>query len=219
MNYIAIILGVIVILFLYVLYTNYIKRNSLVSTTNLSNSKINIPYMSLQSRDSSRYSFGLWVYVNSWNNINTKTIFSRNGDFDLILDSTSPNLFLNINCPNFTPATQKINLTNNFPIQKWTYVIISVDNQIIDFYMDGKLVLSKQLPVLPIVSKNDITLGDSYGPDIVITALNRYTEPMDPATAWKNYLNGNGVSNTGSSYNVQLAVLKDDVVQNNYTLF
>ena len=216
MNFIAIILGVIVILFIYVLYNNYIRTNNLVSTTNLLTSSPTIAYIDLQSKDSTRYAFGIWVYVNSWNNINTKYILSRGGDFDLSLDTTSPKLSLKFNLEDNTSPT--VLLTNNFPIQKWTYVILSVDNQIVDFYMDGKLVLSNQLPSMPVVSKNPITLGLG-NPDITITALNRYTEPMDPATAWSKYLSGNGISNTGSAYNVNVSVLKDNVVQNNYSLF
>jgi len=215
MNFIAIILGVIVILFLYVLYNNYIRTNNLIGTTDLSKETPNIDVNNLQSRNSTRYAFGIWVYVNSWNNTNQKNILSRGGDFDLFLDTTSPKLNLKFNLQD-KPST--ILLTNNFPIQKWTYVILSVDNQIVDFYMDGKLVLSKQLPSMPVTSNNNITLG-SGKPDITVTALNRYTEPMDPATAWAKYLRGNGISNTGSAYNVNVSVLKDSVVQSTYSLY
>jgi len=219
MNFIAIILGVIVILFIYVLYNNYIRTNNLIGTTNLLTSSPIIQYIDLQSKDSTRYAFGIWVYVNSWNNTNQKNILSRGGDFDLFLDTISPKLYLRLNLQD---TTSPILLTNNFPIQKWTYVILSVDNQIVDFYMDGKLVLSKQLPSMPLDNKNNITLGKPDGssnPDITVTALNRYTEPMDPATAWAKYLRGNGISNTGSAYNVNVSVLKDSVVQSTYSLY
>jgi hypothetical protein len=218
MNFIAIILGVIVILFMYVLYNNYIRTNNLIGTTNLLKETPNIDVNNLQSKDSTRYAFGIWVYVNSWNNTKTKYILSRGGDFDLFLDTTSPKLNLKFNLEDKTKTSTQLLLTNNFPIQKWTYVILSVDNQIVDFYMDGKLVLSKQLPSMPVTSKNNITLG-SGNPDITVTALNRYTEPMDPATAWAKYLRGNGISNTGSAYNVNVSVLKDSVVQSTYSLY
>lgn len=216
MNFIALILGVIVILFTYYLYLNYIKTNTLIPTTDLSVSSPVVKYTDLTNRDSTRYSFALWLYVNNWNNIVQKTIISRMGDFDLYLDTTSPNLLLNVKLNN--GSNQIVNLTNNFPIQKWTYVIVSVDNQIIDFYIDGKLVLSKQLKALPMVSKNDVSMGDSNHPDITVTGLIRFTQPMDPITAWNNYLRGNGVSTSGSTYNVKLSVLKDNVTQNNYSL-
>ena len=220
MNIIAIILGVIVILFIYVLYNNYIRTNNLIGTTNLLKETPNIDVKNLQSNASVRYAFGIWVYVNSWNNTNQKNILSRNGDFDLFLDKTSPTLKLQLKLQDTTTPT--ILLTNNFPIQKWTYVILSVDNQIVDFYMDGKLVLSKQLSSTTVTSENNITLGKPDGssnPDITVTALNRYTEPMDPATAWAKYLRGNGISNTGSAYNVNVSVLKDSVVQSTYSLY
>jgi hypothetical protein len=129
-----------------------------------------------------------------------------------------------MNCTGETKATkQDIILTNNFPIQKWTYVIISVDNKIVDFYLDGKLVLSKQLPSLPDSINKDIKLGSGPGntsaPDITITALNCYNEPIDPTTAWTNYLKGNGISNYGGAYNVNLSILKDSVVQSSYSLY
>jgi hypothetical protein len=218
MNIVAIILGVIVILFMYVLYNNYIRTNNLIGTTNLLKETPIIDVNNLQSNASVRYAFGIWVYVNSWNNTNQKNILSRGGDFDLFLDKTSPTLILQLKLQDTKTPTILLTLTNNFPIQKWTYVILSVDNQIVDFYMDGKLVLSKQLSSMPVVSKNAITLG-SGNPDITVTALNRYTEPMDPATAWAKYLSGNGISNTGSAYNVNVSVLKDSVVQSTYSLY
>ena len=40
-----------------------------------------------------------------------------------------------------------IEVVNNFPLQKWVYILISYDNNICDIYLDGKMVKSVQLSI------------------------------------------------------------------------
>ena len=95
MEPVTIILGVIIILLVYFLYINYWKQNVLFEKINLNNSVPNITYASLSNPGSTRYSYGLWVYVNSWNT-SQKNIISRGNDFSLYLDQTSPILWCKI---------------------------------------------------------------------------------------------------------------------------
>ena len=231
MEPVTIILGVIIILLVYFLYINYWKQNVLFEKINLNNSVPNITYASLSNPGSTRYSYGLWVYVNSWNT-SQKNIISRGNDFSLYLDQTSPILWCKIGVkPDASSAN--IIITNNFPIQKWTHVIVSVDNNIIDFYIDGKLLLSKQINGIPVVSTADISFGgssistasattapaNSSAPDIFLAKVYRWVYPMDPQSAWNEYLSGNGQSLLIPNYNVQLELLKDNVVNKKYSLF
>jgi hypothetical protein len=231
MEPVTIILGVIIILLVYFLYINYWKQNVLFEKINLNNSVPNITYASLSNPGSTRYSYGLWVYVNSWNT-SQKNIISRGNDFSLYLDQTSPILWCKMGVkPDSSSAN--IIVTNNFPIQKWTHVIVSVDNNIIDFYIDGKLLLSKQINGIPVVSTADISFGgssnstgstttapaNSTSPDIFLAKVYRWVYPMDPQSAWNEYLTGNGQSLLIPNYNVQLELLKDNVVNKKYSLF
>ena len=231
MEPVTIILGVIIILLVYFLYINYWKQNVLFEKINLNNSVPNITYASLSNPGSTRYSYGLWVYVNSWNT-SQKNIISRGNDFSLYLDQTSPILLCKIGV-NPDASSANIIITNNFPIQKWTHVIVSVDNNIIDFYIDGKLLLSKQINGIPVVSTADISFGgssistasattapaNSSAPDIFLAKVYRWVYPMDPQSAWNEYLSGNGQSLLIPNYNVQLELLKDNVVNKKYSLF
>ena len=86
---------------------------------------------------STRYSYGIWVYVNTWSDV-SKTIFSRNNDILLYLDEKTPTLKVMLN-PKSTSTnadgvlnTSKltgnspsiINVTDNFPLQKWVFIIV-----------------------------------------------------------------------------------------------
>lgn len=219
MNYYVIFLGVLVLLLLYVLYINYVSTPSkLTALVDLKTQNTSIPYTNLANRDSTRYSYSVWIYVNSWSSDNVKKILSRGNDFSLSLDKNTPTLRCNIASSVPSSSNSDIIITNNFPIQKWSYVIISVDNQIIDLYLDGKLVLSTKLNNIPLVSTSNIKLGDDNPSDIFLANLVRLPTPMDPQTAWSNYLSGNGM-NSSSNLNIKLSVLQDNIQQKEFTLF
>jgi len=218
MNPVVIFLGVIVLILVYYLYVNYISNTtSLSSKADLKTSNPAIPYSKLQNRDSSNYAYGVWIYVNTWTSNNVKTLISRGSDFSLTIDQTTPKLYCKINSIT-GDASSNIIITNNFPIQKWTHVIVSVNSQIVDIYLDGKLIISQKLNYVPKVSTNDIALGDSNNPDIILAKLQRWPKTMDPQTAWNYYLQGNGVSNS-TNYNVKLSVLQDNVEQKQFSLY
>jgi hypothetical protein len=146
MNPVIIILGIVIAILIYVLY----KYFSLSSTTIQTSASLKTPVTQItdiQSPTSTRYAYGIWVYINSWDINANKTIFSRNNNLILYLDKSSPTLKLDMFMSNSTPTTpvkETLTITDNFPIQKWCYIIVSVDNQFVDVYMDGKLVKSKR---------------------------------------------------------------------------
>jgi hypothetical protein len=98
-------------------------------------------------------------------------------------------------------------ITNNFPIQKWVHVVISVDNTSIDWYIDGKLITSQQLPSVAYVT-------DSYGIgfgvfDAYLTGFVRNDYPLDPQTVWNKYMAGNGIKTAMASYSLSATIKKD----------
>ena len=220
------ILIVVVLLLLYYLYVTYILVDPSKSTRyDLNTTNAPITYGSLKNGGSTRYSYSLWIYVNSWSNTNTKTIISRGNDFTLSLDTNTPTLSCKFQ-PSPTNTLQILNeldksisITSNFPLQKWTYIVISVDNQIVDIYLDGKLLMSKKIIFMPTVSENDIIIGDTNNRnDIFLTSVAHNGNPMDPQTAWNNYLKGNGL-NSEYNLNLKLAVLQDNLEQGKVSLF
>jgi hypothetical protein len=228
MNTTAIILGIVIIILIYVLYRYFTNTTTtLGSLTDLSNRSTTAVFTKkgdIASSTSPRYSFGLWVYIDSWDSNQTKNIFYRQNsgtankyDIRLYLDQFSPTL----KCDFYTNGsqTETITITNNFSVQKWVYIIISADNKIIDCYIDGKLVTSQQLQNQPTVSDTDIYVGSF---NAHLAKFQRITSPMDPQTAWSNYMSGNGgntLSKMFSSYGLDVIFKKDNVSQQTFSIF
>jgi hypothetical protein len=182
---------------------------------NLNNSNSSIQYANITSPASTQYTYNLWVFVNTWNNTTTKTLFQRGSDFKLYLGDTSPTLNCYIASSTSTPNSA-IQITDNFPVQKWVFVTVSVNNQIVDFYLDGKLVKSNKLPQFPSISSSDITFGIF---DAFISLFTRVPKAADPLTVWNSYMGGNGTSSSFSAYGLKMGILKDEVLQGSYRLF
>ena len=229
MNTVVIILGITVLVLIYYLYVTFVSNtSSLITKIDLREEIKVISETDIPNSGSSRYTYSTWIYVNTWNNNSTKSIISRGtrtvdnvsvNDFKLYLDSNTPSLKIDIygKGANNIDVPQTITATNNFPIQRWTYVNVSVDSTIVDVYLDGKLIYSKQLEFVPFTPSGSITIGGG-NPDIQLARVNRQSTPMDPQTSLNNYLKGNGISGT-SKYNVKLSVLQDNVEQKKFTLF
>ena len=221
MNITVILLGIVLVILVYILYTYFsnntstLSRNADLSTQTLINNIV--------SPRNTLYSYSIWVFVNSWKG-NNHTIFSRAGNISLYLDPKQPILFCDISATmvNATTASQqKTIVTNNFPLQKWTYITVSVDNQFVDFYLNGKLVKSIKIngfPSIPPDTTVPISLGGS-GFDAQASKFQRDLTPLDPQTVWTRYLSGNGNTSYFSSYNMNFSVLKNNVEQSKFSVF
>ena len=244
MNLVIIILGIVIAILIYVLYRYF----SVTSTTIQSSASLKTPVTQItdiQNPTNTRYAYGIWVYINSWDINANKTIFSRKDNLKLYLDKSSPTLKLDMTMSNSTVATpvnETLTVTDNFPIQKWCHIIVSVDNQFVDVYMDGKLVKSKRfytvtssgttsmgnMPKTPgditvpvFLGNSDVSVQPFSSFDAYAAMFKRWTGPVDPQTAWSSYMDGNGgnsLSKTLSSYGINVAILKDNVVQSKFAL-
>jgi hypothetical protein len=148
----------------------------------------------------------------------------------IYLDSNQPSLYYAVNDGSTQAGVEQRQLiTNNFPIQSWTHLIFSVDNNIVDIYMNGKLVLSNvygQGLAIPSASAKagsgqELVLGNArVSFDANISQLQQWSNmAVDPQTAWKTYMQGNGQSMKLSNYNVALELTKDNVVQSQLSVF
>jgi len=237
---IIVLILVILIVVFYFIYQLFRKRNYLVSAIqSLQKSIPSIPVSSMVDPNSTRYAYSIWIYVNSWNNSANKVIISRYNDVVLFLDSTTATLKCKLN-PKYSPdnATAHpidpskvinadtnspfINITNNFPLQKWVNITVSIDNTIFDAYLDGKLVKSLQINQVNPDRTSELYLGNGY--DAFVTRLSRFNHPLDPQTAWNIYLkgNGNGSGLFGNSkipnYSANLTIYQDNVEAKNIKL-
>uniref|UniRef100_A0A6C0D3G3 Lectin/glucanase superfamily protein n=1 Tax=viral metagenome TaxID=1070528 RepID=A0A6C0D3G3_9ZZZZ len=230
MNLVLIILGIIIVFLVYILYQYfYASSSSLSSTANLNGAQAAIT--SLASPANTSYGYSIWIYVNNWDSSTIKTIFNRAKNLKLYLDQTAPTLKLDVTMSDGT--TQTAVVTTNFPIQRWVFLAVSADGQYFDVYMDGKLVKSQRMytggatsgvgPAVPGDATVPMYLGNSpaSGMDAVVASFQRYTNPIDPQTAWSTYMAGNGSSswNPFSGINVNLDILKNASTYSTITLW
>lgn len=231
MDTITIILIVTILVLLYVLYAYFSDKSSeLVQEASLLTP---IPAITnISGPKNSRYAHSVWIYVNTWDNNTDKTIISRDNNFKLYLDKNSPVLKLDVKMNDSAGTYETMMITNNFPLQKWVNVTISMDNQFSDAYIDGKLVRSQRffnktdnssaIPVIPPGKETPLYLGNVSGNfDAYATLFRRWTTPIDPETAWDVYMKGNGSSKMASALNdigIDLSILQNNAEIKKFSL-
>ncbi len=237
MNTAVIILGVLLIVITYLVFFVFTGTQSLTAKIDLGGGQqASIPSASLSDPGSVRYSFEAWVYVYQFDGTGGQYLFSRasttaiptptdnahHKNIGLRFGATSPELILDYTTT-ATAIAQKypsLIISNNFPIQTWTQVSVSVDNNYIDVYMNGKLVKSIQATLEPPSKGSDIVYGQ---PKAYLAKFVRNTTPIDPQTAWDHYTSGNGISSSVSSlmgnYGASITFNKDSAEYSKLQLF
>lgn len=255
---------VIVILLVALYYYFFSTSKTLAASASLKSNQLTFTNAQLKDPGSVHYAYGVWLFINTWNNAVSEPSNSAsyaiatspnglayggtplpNGDKPLVVfqrqDSSKMVLYLDSNQPSLYYAiadnkgtVQRQLITNNFPIQTWTQIIFSVDNNIVDIYLNGKLILSNVYAQgLKSPSSNAdntstpstaLQLGNSaVAFDATAASLYNWASvAVDPQTAWNSYMSGPGPAATGSAsnaYHVQMQILKNNAVQSNYKLF
>jgi len=232
MDLTVIILIIVLIVILYLFYKYFIASSSQVVSTVYLNTAAKAQTITA-SPTVVNYSIACWVYVNSWNTTVSKNIYSLLNDagkpiVSLDLAQTAPTLTTTLyNKASASPTT--IDITDNFPLQRWVLTIVSVSNGIVDCYLDGRMISSFQLPVgtlPPVDNAKSLTMNFAtpvngvYTPvDIFIYGVNRYAYGMDPGTAQNIYYYSSPPATSSNNYNVVLELEKNGQVSNSYSLF
>lgn len=221
MNWLIILLIVLIVIILFYSYfKNWVLGITTVTTqTSLMNTTPPVLASKFTNPNSTRYAYGIWYYLNTLNtidaNVDEKIIFSRTNDIKLYLDNNTASLYCELYS---TLGDNVILVTSNFPLQKWVYITVVVDNTIADIYLDGKLVKSVQIYQVNPDKTSNLNFGSGY--DAYISKFQRWATPLDPQTIWSTYLSGNGSSTIGTNnYHMNVSLLKDDVPQKTITLF
>jgi hypothetical protein len=219
MNYTLVIMGIILVIIVYILYKVIDEKGRTISgkmDLNKGASAVNVK--NTGKPDSTRYYIGAWLYVNK---VATDTdIFKINQSTDdyLKLHLTSSAVLKYIAKTDTGTATHVI--MDNFPLQKWVYVVISVDNTVVDLYIDGKLIRSHKVDGISQVNENSDIVFDQL--DAFIAKMEREPKPMDPSYAWTKYMEGNGgnyFSKMLSNYGGTLTLTKNDMDVRDFQLF
>jgi len=218
MNYSLVIIGVLFIVILYLLYVYMFDTSTELKDFVKIDNAINID---VASHSSTRYAYGVWVYLGQWDN-NNKVIYTHGQDATgnllggkLELSAATPTLKYSVQTTD--NGNQQITVMDNFPVQKWSHIIVSVDNNIVDFYLDGKLVRSANMGNVSAPSSESVTLGAISNAHIA--RFTRWTSPLNPQAAYDVYMQGNGQTGMLPSYGMDVSLFKDNIEQSKFKLF
>ena len=224
MNYTFIILGIILLVIIFILYKVFTEKKTKIESSKTLSANTH-KYTDLKNPGSPKYYIGIWLYVRSLpsSGVN-KCIYD-------IKDSTKIlGLFLDDNAKlsyKYDNETKQQPIMDGFPLQRWTHVILSVDsNKLIDTYVDGKLMMSHNVSLVQpnatsiLQEAPMITLSGGTAPTVTMQAeiagFERVPTTMNPQTAWKKYLAGNGgnaFTRFFKTWGISLVLTKDDVDQ------
>lgn len=210
---------ILIVVIAYMISTAISSTTSISKEVDMKDKTADISASSLTRPDATRYAYNVWLYMDK-PIAGSASIFSRTSDLGLFINGNTSTLSLQLYRKN---AASTYQITNNFPLQKWVFVTVSVDNSTIDMYLDGKLVKS----VIDVSDANshapDGTSPITFGvlPGTYMMKFSRVLAPSDPQTTWGLYMEGSGSirGNLVKRYNVNLSVMKDNVLANSLSLF
>ena len=231
----TIIFTTILIIFLYFAYQYFFGDNgdtTLVKLQDARQPKI-ISASSLASGSSSNYTFSIWFYVNDWNYKygQSKVIFGRKDQDGGVapLVEFSPS----INNIEVTLATYPVTGTDktgknhtctldDIPLQRWTNLILSLNDRALDLYLDGKLVRTCLLPGVPKINPaSNISLTPDGGFSGDISNFRYISDSINPTQAYNIYKEGFGgsaLSSMFNNYRVKFAFIKHNKELNSFEL-
>lgn len=113
------------------------------------------------------WSIVAWIYIDDWNYkfgqdkyILDWTDPSKNG-VEIFFDKLDSSLKINITT---IPLMNKEQLIyKGIPLQKWTNIIVILDNRNLDLFIDGALVKTKKLNYVPLYKNNDFVVFPNGG--------------------------------------------------------
>jgi len=231
MNYLVIGLVFILVIILYYAYY-YLTNNTLTSGLQELKKPTTKQYQDLKNPTAITYSYQCWLYFTATGPVpNGTSVFSRGlggtsdkNEFEVILNGQE--LILNGGKGGADDLKTIMSITKNFPMQKWTYLVINVSNlQTYEAYINGKLVktvtVSTPNNFKPNSSMSSLVVGNTALSGYV-TKFIRDTTVMDAKTVWTTYLSGNGLSNFFSTlmpYGLTMSIANGEDVQRIFKFF
>ena len=257
----------VVIIVLYLLYLWLFKDNTnyaIVQTTLKGNDdsqagkKVDI----LPNGGTSlNYSYAFWIYINDYNYNygSTKVILDRHESTETATNHHTPLIYLGKNQNNLhvhiTKQTSDSETRPNgdaivagdgpkledIPLQKWCFIAVTLDNKVLDIYLDGKLVTShyyddvreapKSNDIIDINTSNAFDIKDKIaggtssgsttkkGWGGILSNLEYFDRSLNAREIYERYRAGftgaggllGGLGEDISKFNMKVSFLQDDV--------
>ena len=202
MSILTIILFALILLMIFVFWYQSTLKSQIVSSAYLVKNMVPITFSTISNYNSSQYFYEIWVYA-----LEAGNIFSVDGVLSLDL-KTDHSMKVSVVSNGSTSKTE-YNVSSAFPLQKWQCIQISVNSQLLDIYLNGKLVTS--VAVNNGVAIPNKTAKINFGKEkIYIAGFNYVANALDTETAWKRYLIGNTFN---SPIHLSFDFKRDDEVQ------
>jgi hypothetical protein len=180
------------------------------------------------NKDSTFFAYSFWIYVSSWEAGKEKILIKKGGEGEycpkIALDSNVNDLIITLATLGTTGGssnsqTKKI---KNIPLQKWTHIVITTNNQSMDSYIDGKLVKTFLLGGSPkIYGDKDIHICPGGGYDGYIAKVRYYSRTLNPREVYELYKEGpaKGIfGNLLGKYKLKFAYYVDNKEEGNLTI-
>lgn len=231
-----ILLGIVVVIVLYFLYI-YLFNNpndkTIVKSHDARSQQV-ISASNLPSGGTTNYTYSIWLYINEWNYRfgESKVVFGRtdqNND-----PAPSVKLAPSVNNLDVTLATYPTSGSSSdptlhtcsvqdIPLQRWTNIILTLNDRALDIYLDGKLVRTCVLPGVPKLNPNsDLHLCPGGGFSGYISNFRYIANSVNPTEAYniykKGYSSGNAITGALNKYRVKFSFLKDNHEVNSFEL-
>jgi hypothetical protein len=250
MDTIIIVLGIIVILLAYYIYTVLNAVPSVANNIDLTKPPVIIKSSTISDPYSANYTIGAWIYIFNFPSADNQigrflmygdnTPKGKNVYWSLRMDDNSPTLYCDIlvnKSGSGGSQTQTVTITNNFPIQKWVYVVTTVSAGFIECYLNGSFVLAQTLTntIFTGTPPSDPSAGATFtfgaqgtlmddgktirknGSPMVLNLVSRWNYPLSAGDVYNNYNKGNGQSTNiwGPAYHMNINLAQGT---NNYVL-
>ena len=220
-----IVAGIIIIYLVYLFFSSSSTDQTLIKVQDARSQQVIAPGQ-LPAGATSNYTFSIWFYINDWNYRygQAKTIYGRvdqdNGSAPLVQLSPSIN---NIDVtlatyPTSGTSSQPVNFTcglSDIPLQRWTNLIVTLNDRALDLYLDGKLVRTCLLPGVPKMNpSSNIYVCPNGGFSGYISDFRYIANNVSPSQAYDIYKAGySGSSAIGSvfdKYRIKFAFVEDN---------
>lgn len=222
------------VLFLLVIYIviNLFQKPAKLSSMNDGNVEQVIKADKLRNSNSStNYTYSMWFYVNDWNyKFGQPKVLWERLDKDnkaspaVTLGAMENDITISVACfpTSSSPLAGEDNshlqncVVKNVPLQKWVNLLISLDGETLDVYLDGKLYKTCVLDGVPKANSDaDVHVTPDGGFSGWTSNFQYWDKSSNPQEAYNIYKAGYGGGALGSilnKYRLRVQFLKDNDV-------
>lgn len=214
MKILAVVIFIILIVLIYVLYKLLSKTTTKIS--GFSDASTTITGASQPKTQNNAFSF--WFYISSWTSETKQPLIQLNQGtasyMSAKLDTANNTLIIEIKSTTSSSSpVATVNITD-IRLQKWNHIIISVNGNVVDVYLDGKLVKTQIASAIPSTTSGNFEpkIGGAGNKGFISSALYK-NDYITPEEAWNIYsmgYTGAGLFDFVNRYKLNFSITKDD---------